>query len=113
MKNVLTGIFWALALSASGQAVTSLNFSHWYNPKNEVDLRLHLARGEKKVIIHYQLKTTTAPASGYSISWESRASYNHREGELFSNKDSIITNDGNIRSGYISVICSQNVGILS
>ncbi len=102
MKNVLTVIAWLLALTANGQAITSLNFSHWYNPKNEVDLKLHIARGEKKMVVHYQLKTSIAPASAYTISWESRASYNHREGEPLANKDSISTNDGNLRAGLLT-----------
>ncbi len=101
MKNVLVCILWIVTCSAYGQAVTSLNFSHWYNPKNEVDLKLHLARGEKNVIIHYQLKATS-PASAYSISWESRASFNHRDGEIFTNKDSVLTNDGTIRTGMLT-----------
>ncbi|MFY8035858.1 MAG: GWxTD domain-containing protein [Cyclobacteriaceae bacterium] len=102
MKNVLTGIVWIMAFSANGQAVTSLNFSHWYNPKNEVDLKLHLARGDKKLVIHYQLKTLNALASAYTISWESRASFNHRDGELFLNKDSVQINEANVRSGILT-----------
>ncbi|NOS91140.1 MAG: hypothetical protein HOP30_04415, partial [Cyclobacteriaceae bacterium] len=102
MKNVLTVIVLLMAFTADGQAITSLNFSHWYNPKNEVDFKLHLARGEKKMVVHYQLKTSIAAASGYTISWESRASFNHREGELFANKDSILTNDGNLLNGMLT-----------
>ncbi|MCE2997780.1 MAG: GWxTD domain-containing protein [Cyclobacteriaceae bacterium] len=101
MKRVLTGLLCFIVFSASGQAITSLNFSHWYNPKNEVDLKLHLARGEKAVIIHYQLKTASSPASAYSISWETRASFNHREGESVTSKDSILTNDGILRNGTL------------
>lgn len=102
MKNMLTGIVCLMAFTAYGQAVTSLNFSHWYNPKNEVDLKLHLARGEKKMVIHYQLKTSIAAISDYTISWESRASFNHREGELFVNKDSVLTTGGSGRTGILT-----------
>lgn len=102
MNRVFAGFFCLIVFSASGQAVTSLNFSHWYNPKNEVDLKLHLARGEKTVIIHYQLKTSSYPETAYSITWESRASFNHREGASLTNKDSVLTNGGTLRNGILT-----------
>jgi GWxTD domain-containing protein len=87
---------------ASGQSVTGLNFSHWYNPKNEVDLRLTVARGEEKLLVHYQLKTSGIAASNYTIRWESRASYNQREGELITGQDSSQVVGSNLQTGSLS-----------
>ena len=102
MKHFFLSVALLLIFSiAYSQAVTSLNFSHWYNPKNEVDLRLYLVRGQKNVAIYYELKTPLTVSSGYTISWEKRDSYNTREGANVTDQDSILLTEPNRKTGSI------------
>ncbi len=101
MRSILFFILFLKISVVTCQSITGLNFSHWYNPKNEVDLRLVVARGDEKILVHYQLKTTTLAASNYTIRWESRASFNQREGEKLTASDSSQLN-GNEQTGTLS-----------
>jgi GWxTD domain-containing protein len=98
--------------SGMGQAITSLNFNHWYNPQNEVSLRIHLARGEKEMIVNYQLKTTQFPADKYSITWERRDSYSTREGASLTEKDTQSIMSGNQKVGLLTFPIPEKPWIL-
>ena len=91
-----------LILTTHGQAITSLNFSHWYNPKNEVELRLYLARGQNSLSVNYVLKTQQFPADKYAITWERRDSYTTREGANLTEIDTQPVTLGLQKSGLLS-----------
>jgi GWxTD domain-containing protein len=111
-QSVLILTFFVLATKANGQAITSLNFNHWYNPQNEVDLRLHVARGQSSLLVNYLLKTTQFPADKYSITWERRDSYSTREGASLTEKDTLQIASGNQKMGMLSFAVPEKPWIL-
>ncbi|MCX8491957.1 MAG: hypothetical protein ORN54_12915, partial [Cyclobacteriaceae bacterium] len=97
----------------SGQSITGLNFRHWYNPQNEVNLQLDLARGQNQLIVNYVLRTTQFPVDQYSVTWERRDSYVAREGAALSKNDSTPTTPGgNEKSGQLSFAVPEKPWIL-
>jgi GWxTD domain-containing protein len=88
-------------LTAAGQAITGLNFSHWYNSQNEVDLQLRLIRSSNQVTIHYSLKSLAPGADRYSIQWEKRISYSSREAVPVNEKDSVTLSSTNQKKGQL------------
>jgi GWxTD domain-containing protein len=111
-QSALVLIFFISVSIANGQAVTSLNFNHWYNPQNEVDLRLHLARGHSSLFVNYILKTTQFPADKYSITWERRDSYSTREGAALTQNDTLPVTSGNQKTGQLSFPVPEKPWIL-
>jgi len=99
---------WSVGYS---QAITSLNFNHWYNPQNEVNLQLHLARGENSLFVNYVLRTTQFPVDKYSITWERRDSYSTREGAML-NKIDTLPNSTNLKNGLLSFPVPEKPWIL-
>ncbi len=111
-RLVLILSFLVFAPLAQGQAITSLNFNHWYNPQNEVDMRLHLARGQSSLFVNYALKTTQFPADKYSITWERRDSYSTREGASLTESDTQQVTSGNQKTGMLSFPVPEKAWIL-
>ncbi len=103
MKRFVLSFTLFLFLSElSGQSITGLNFRHWYNPQNEVNLQLDLARGQNQLIVNYVLRTTQFPADQYSLTWERRDSYVVRDGASITESDSTTRPVGNEKSGQLS-----------
>lgn len=94
------------------QSITGLNFRHWYNPQNEVQLQLDLARAQNRLIVNYVLRTTQLPVDQYSITWERRDSYVIREGASLSERDSLPKMTGNERAGQMSFAIPEKPWIL-
>lgn len=102
MKRLVLALsLFVLVRITNGQAITSLNFNHWYNPQNEVDLKLHLARGQNSLSVNYALKTSQFPADKYSIAWERRDSYSAREGASLTENDAQQITTGNQKTGLL------------
>ena len=98
--------------SGHGQAITSFNFNHWYNPQNEVDLRLKLARGQSSLFVNYTLKTSQFTADKYTITWERRDSYSVREGASLTEVDAQPSVLNNLRTGLLSFAIPEKPWIL-
>jgi GWxTD domain-containing protein len=98
--------------SGHSQAVTSINFNHWYNPQNEVDLRLKSAKGQSSLFVNYALKTSQFTADKYTITWERRESYSAREGASLTENDTQPTVSGNVRNGLLSFSIPEKPWIL-
>jgi GWxTD domain-containing protein len=113
MKRSILVFFLSILIGqANGQAITSLNFNHWYNPQNEVDMRLHVAHGQRGLLVNYLLKTTQFPADKYSITWERRDSYSTREGASLTEKDTLQVAKGNQKTGVLSFALPEKPWIL-
>ncbi len=117
LMNVMKQFLLILALTVShssiqGQAITSINFNHWYNPQNEVDLRLQLARGQNSLFVNYLLKTSQFTADKYIVSWERRDSYVAREGTLLIENNSQPITTGNQLAGLLSFPIPEKPWIL-
>lgn len=90
-----------ISVSVRGQAITGLNFSHWYNPQNEIDLQLQLIRSSNQLIVHYSLKSLVPGVDRYSIVWEKRLSYSSREVVSVNEKDSVTFTASNQKKGEL------------
>jgi GWxTD domain-containing protein len=113
MKQSIRIFFLSVLIGqANGQAITSLNFNYWYNPQNEVDLHLHLARGQNSLLVNYALKTTQFPIDKYSITWERRDSYSTREGVALTKTDSLSVPSENQKTGMLTFPVPEKPWIL-
>lgn len=101
MKRLIIVTLLASALSCHGQAITGLNFSHWYNPQNEVDLQIKLVRGPNQLLVHYTLRSQLPGVERYSIQWEKRAAFSSREVLPVSERDSVVFSNATQRKGAI------------
>ena len=66
--------------SAFGQAVNSLNFSHWYDPLAEVVLQVDPVVRQDSVEVFFRVKTNLAAPTRYLVKWDKRDSYAQRQG---------------------------------
>jgi GWxTD domain-containing protein len=102
MKRLMFVALLASALLGHGQAITGLNFSHLYNPQNEVDLQIKLVRAPNQLLIHYTLRSLNPGIERYSIQWEKRAAFSSREVLPVNEKDSVVFSNTNLRKGEIT-----------
>ncbi|MFM7487853.1 MAG: hypothetical protein ACKO13_13165, partial [Cytophagales bacterium] len=106
-------LFWLInVVLAHGQAVTGLNFSHWYNPQNEVDLQLRLVRGPRHMVLHYTIKSVAQGVERYSVQWEKRASFSSREVLPVNEKDSTLVSNPYSRQGQLIFELPQKAWLL-
>jgi GWxTD domain-containing protein len=101
MKRSLFYACLLFSFQTSGQAITGLNFSHWYNPQNEVSLQLNLVRETNQWMVHYQLKSLAPGVERYTITWEKRLSFSSRDVLSVNEKDSVTVSNANQRKGQL------------
>ncbi len=112
MKRLLFLTLVASALAGHGQAITGLNFSHWYNPQNEVDLQIRLVRAPNRLLIHYTLRSLLPGVERYSIQWEKRASFASREALPVNEQDSVVSAGTTQRKGALAFDMPQKAWLL-
>lgn len=112
MKRLFLLLWLTNVVLAHGQAVTGLNFSHWYNPQNEVDLQLRLVRGPQQMAIHYTLKSLAPGVERYSVQWEKRTSFSSRETLPVNEKDSTLVSNLHSRQGQLIFDLPQKAWLL-
>lgn len=76
-----------------GQAVSSINYSYWYDPNTEVNLQINPVMKNDSIVVYYKLVAKN-PASKYSIQWEKKDSYAQRSGAIMMPLDSIQLKNG-------------------
>ena len=114
MKKVIFVIFFALSFHlASGQAVTSMNFSYWYNPVNEIIFNMNLIRGQNKMILRYKLQENRGMSLNMRLSWDKRDSYFVKAGVPIVEQDSVIQKTITERMGIITFPIPEKPWLLS
>jgi len=74
------------------QALTNINFRDLYNPDAEVTISLQPVRTAQQIEVYYKIQTTL-PLDKYTITWEMRESFTHRDGNSIPNPDTVGTSD--------------------
>src|SRR5688572_11354525 len=74
------------------QALTNINFRDLYNPDAEVSISLQPVRTAQQIEVSYKIQTTL-PLDKYTIVWEMRESFAHRDGSSITNPDTVATSD--------------------
>ena len=79
MNYTLALLLMFASIRALPQAITGLNFNHWYDPQSEVQFTIHLVRYTDHFNVHFTLQANQ-PVENYTIEWEKRETYTQRDG---------------------------------
>jgi hypothetical protein len=102
MKNLSFLFFTLIGYAASGQqALSTINFNYQYNPQNEVQMEMHLVKGDNRMKVFYIMQGATKDA--FTLTWERRDSYSQKEGTPLTIVDSVFLNNDKEKRGMISV----------
>jgi GWxTD domain-containing protein len=81
-------------LPCAGQAVSSINYSYWYNPQTEVDVQINPVMKKDSIVVFYKLTAKNPASNMYSLQWEKKDSYSQRQGAIIVPLDSIHLTNG-------------------
>jgi GWxTD domain-containing protein len=92
-----------IPLSGSGQAVNSINFSHWYDPLSEVVLEMKPVNQRDSVTIFFRLHCNLANPTPYLLKWEKKDSYSQRQGTAVRPADTLTLSTSWLESQFVFV----------
>ncbi len=97
MRQKYLIVFSALMLTwvtGLGQAVSSLNFNHWYDPVSEVVLQLKPLNHGDSVEVFFRIRCNLATPTSYMVKWEKRESFAQRQGSAIRSTDTLRLTNG-------------------
>ena len=103
MRKFFSITFIVLPFILSGQALSGLNLSYWYDPNAEIEFVISPVKSGNRVHVYYQMIANRMdnPIDSYSISWEIRESLSDKNGDPIKTQDSILSKSATILIGSV------------
>jgi len=99
-RLIILLLMWWTAQVVYSQPLTNINFRDLYNPEGEVSITLQPVRTSQQIEVYYKIQTKL-PLEKYTIAWEKRESFTHRDGSRITDPDTVTTSD-NVKQGVLS-----------